>query len=114
MIIYFTGDRGAGKSAELIKRASVEINPLIIQPHVHWIEDGKVWSRNGKEMPCITVTTKDKLTPLIGERGTCYIDEVMMLSNAQLDELERSKCWCYCFGLFDMRVVNRAKIMIRL
>lgn len=114
MIIYYTGNRGAGKSTKLIERASVEINPLIIQPHVHWLEDGKVWSRNGKEMPCITVTKKDKLTPLIGERGTCYIDEVMMLSTAQLDELERSKCMCFVYGLWDMRVVMRAKVIIRL
>lgn len=114
MITYYFGDRCIGKSALLIEMAEKEASPSILQPSVHWIDDGKVWSRNGKELPCITFGHNDSLEPLIKGYDKVYIDEVMMLSEKQLDELQKSSTECICFGLFSTAVKDRARLSIKL
>jgi len=112
MIKYYYGERGVGKSAMLIEMASKEDSPRILQPSVHWIEDGKVWSRNGKELPCTTFGYNDSLAPLIEGYDKVYVDEVMMLSQKQLEELQKSQVQCICFGLYSPFVKDKSYMSI--
>ena len=114
MIKYYFGTRMIGKTAMLIEMAEKDAGAPVIQPSVHWLPDGVVKSRNGKEMPCITVSGKDKITPIMKGHDRVYVDEVVMMSNAQLEEMEKSATECICFGLYDPRVVLHAMMTIRL
>ena len=112
MIKYYFGDRCIGKSAMLIEMAEKEASPRIIQPRVHWISDGKVWSRNGKELPCISFSDEASLKPLIEGFSKVYVDEVEMLTLRQLDELRESPTECICFGLYYRPVAERAYMTV--